>query len=175
MINKDQSKCEAVCKGTQVAGLELKRFTRTFTGTGGCMSTFRDELIFSLIIAGICIVLAFLDLGHIPAAPSGLHSRGLISAVDNSQVRTNLIVKTNIQHLTVRLLDGPYKGQEVPVVNMLTGKMELDEFYEAGKTILVEYDAPDGKPVHALARGYYRLRLEFVLIGLFAVLLVAVA
>ena len=78
-------------------------------GTGGSMSTLRHEMIFSLIIAGICIVLAFLDVGHIPAAPSGLHGRGLITAVDNSQVRTNLIVKTNIQHLTVRLLDGPTK------------------------------------------------------------------
>ena len=139
------------------------------------MSALRHELIFSAIIAGICIILAFLNVGKIPAAPSGLHSRGLITAVDNSQVRTNLIVKTNIQSLTVQLLDGPYKGQELTVVNLLTGKMELDEFYKAGKTILVEYDAPNGKPAHAVARGYYRLRLELILIGLFAVLLVVVA
>jgi uncharacterized membrane protein len=139
------------------------------------MSPLRQELFFSLIIAGICIVLAFLDVGRIPPAPNGLHSRGLITAVDNSQVRTNLIVKTNIQNLTVRLLDGPYKGRELPVVNMLTGKMELDELYEAGAIILVEYDAPADKPLHALSRGYYRLRLELVLIVLFAVLLVAVA
>lgn len=139
------------------------------------MSTFRHELLFSLVIAAICVILAFLDVAHIPAAPSGLHSRALVTAVDNSNVKTNLIVKTNFQKLTVKLLDGPYKDQELSVVNLLTGKMELDEFYEVGKIILVEYKASDGKPVNALARGYYRLRLELVLITLFALLLFAVA
>jgi hypothetical protein len=35
---------------------------------------------------------------------------------------------------------------------MLTGKMEFDEFYEAG-VVLVEYDVADGKPSHGVARG----------------------
>ena len=139
------------------------------------MSTLRRELLFSLIIAAICCGLAFVDVAHIPKAPSGLHCRALITAVDNSRVRVNLIVKTNAQYLTVRLLDGPHEGQELAVVNMLTGKMELDEFYEAGKVILVEYNASEGKPSSAMARGYYRLRLQLVLIGLFCVLLLAVA
>ena len=58
---------------------------------------------------------------------------------------------------------------------MLSGKMELDEFYEEGRVVLVEYDVVDGKPAHGAARGYYRLGLQLVLIGLFAVLLLAVA
>ena len=139
------------------------------------MSTFRQELLFSLIIAGICIALAFLDIAHVPAAPRGIHSRALIVGVDNSKVRVNLIVKTNAQYLTVKLLDGPHKGREVPVVNMLTGKMELDEFYEENRVILVEYDSRGGEPANVVARGYYRLRLELVLIGIFGVLLLAVA
>lgn len=139
------------------------------------MSILRRELLFSLIIAAICFGLAFVDVAHIPKAPGGLRCRALITAVDNSRVRVNLIVKTNAQYLTVQLLDGPHEGQELAVVNMLTGKMEMDEFYEAGKVILVEYNAPDGKPSNAMARGYYRLRLQLVLIGLFCVLLLAVA
>jgi uncharacterized membrane protein len=139
------------------------------------MSALRREWLFSLIIAGICIGLTFVDVAHIPRAPGGLRCRGLITAADNSLVRVNLIVKTGPQFLTVRLLDGPHKGQVVPVVNMLTGKMELDEFYEGGKVILVEYHAPDGKPANAIARGYYRLQLQFVLIVLFCLLLLAVA
>lgn len=139
------------------------------------MSPFRREMIFSLVIACICIALAFVDVAHIPPAPGGFRCRGLITAVDNSRVRVNLIVKTNAQYLTVRLLNGPHKGQELAVVNMLTGKMELDEFYEAGKVILVEYNLAREKPSNAVARGYYRLGLEFVLIILFGVLLLAVA
>lgn len=95
--------------------------------------------------------------------------------MDNSKVRTNLIVKTNIQKLTVRLLSGPHQNQIVEVVNMLTGKMEFDEFYETGSAILVEYSASDGKPVNAMARGAYRLGLQLFLICLFALLLVGVA
>ncbi len=133
------------------------------------------EWFFSLLIAGICIALAFVDLADIPKAPSEYRCRALVTHVDNSRVQQHLIVKTNPQVLTVRLLDGPHEGQELSVVNMLTGKLELDEFYEAGSVILVEYHAPEGRPANGLARGVYRLRLQIVLIALFALLLLAVA
>ena len=139
------------------------------------MSTFRREWVFSLVIAGICIGLAFTDLARIPSAPNGIHARGLVTAVDNNHVRQNLIVKTEAQFLTARLLDGPHKGQQISITNMLTGKMEFDEFYKVGDILLVEYDAVDGKPNHCMARGHYRLRMQLVLIALFALLLLAVA
>lgn len=135
----------------------------------------RREWLFSAVIGAICVALAFLDVAGIPEAPAGVHARGLITAVDDSQLRVNLIVKTGAQVLTVRLLSGPHQGQEMHVTNMLTGRMELDEFYESGSVILVEYGVIDGKPSNGVARGHYRLRLQLVLIGLFAVLLVAVA
>jgi uncharacterized membrane protein len=139
------------------------------------MSNLRREWLFALVIAAVCIGLAFVDLAGIPKAPVGIHARGLITAVDNSHVRTNLIVKTQAQFLSVRLLDGPHQGEELSITNMLTGKMEFDEFYEAGKEILVEYDERGGKPGNGVARGHYRLQLQLVLIGLFGLLLVAVA
>jgi uncharacterized membrane protein len=139
------------------------------------MSILRREWIFLLVIGTICIGLSFVDLAAIPKAPVGIHARGLITAVDNSHVRTNLIVKTQAQFLSVRLLDGPHQGEELSITNMLTGKMEFDEFYEAGKEILVEYDERGGKPGNGVARGHYRLQLQLVLIGLFGLLLVAVA
>ena len=128
-----------------------------------------------MVIAAICIGLAFVDLAPIPRAPRGLHARGLITAVDNTHVRQSLIVKTEAQFLAVQLLNGPHKGQEISITNMLTGKMEFDEFYEAGKVVLVECDMADGRPRHGVARGYYRLQLQMVLIGLFSLLLLVVA
>jgi len=133
------------------------------------------EWLFSLVIAGICLVLAFVNLAPRSAAQRGLHARGRIVAVDNTHVRQNLIVRTEAQVLTVQLLDGPYKGDEFSITNMLTGKMEFDEFYEAGGVILVEYDVVDGKPRHGMARGYYRLGMQAMLILLFGLLLVSVA
>lgn len=135
----------------------------------------RREWFFSLLITGICIVLAFVDLARIPQAPRGLHARGRVIAVDNSHVRQNLIVKTEAQFLTVRLLSGEHKGQRISITNMLTGKMEFDEFYALDANILVEYDVVDGKPAHGTARGHYRLHMQLALIGLFAVLLLGVA
>jgi uncharacterized membrane protein len=133
------------------------------------------EWIFSGIIGALCVGLALVDFASFSPAPRGIHAKGRITAVDNSQVRQNLIVKTEAQILEVELLDGPHKGQRLPITNMLTGKMEFDEFYEPGGIILVEYDAVQGKPHHGRARGYYRLTLQLVLIGLFACLLLVVA
>jgi len=131
------------------------------------MTSIWREWLFSLVIALICVGLWFVDISKIPRPAGGLHCRGLIIAVDNSQVRVNLIVKTENQFLTVRLLNGPHKGHVMSITNMLTGKMELDEFYETGKVILVEYDIVDGKPRHGMARGYYRLQFQLILICLF--------
>lgn len=139
------------------------------------MSTLQRDWLFALVIAGICIGLSFVQLTDIPKAPGGLHARGLITAVDNSQVRQNLIVRTEEQLLTVRLLSGPHEDLEMSIINMLSGKMEFDEFYATGEVILVEYDVVDGKPSHGVARGHYRLFMQLVLIGLFALLLLAVA
>lgn len=139
------------------------------------MSRARREWLFSLAIAAVCVGLAFLDLAPKTGIERGLHARGLIAEVDNSLVRTHLIVKTETQVLKVRLLDGPHEGEEIAITNLLTGRMEFDEFYEPGSVVLVEYDVVDGQPSHGLARGHYRLHLQLLLIGIFAALLVAVA
>ncbi|WP_296804902.1 YibE/F family protein [Thiocapsa sp.] len=140
------------------------------------MSRIGREWLFAAVIAVVCILLLNLDLAPPgPPAERGLHARGLIVDVDNSRVRTNLIIKTEAQVLSVRLLDGPAKGEEIAVTNMLTGKLELDEFYETGSVILVEYDLLDGQPAHGMARGYYRLQMQLLLIGCFVALLIGVA
>ncbi len=139
------------------------------------MQPISREVLFSLVIAGLCAVLFSLDIAGVPQAPGGLRSRGLVVSTDNSRVRTHLIVKTGFQELVVRLLSGPHRGEQMRVVNMLTGKMEMDEFYQAGQVILIEYGEADGKAVNGVARGSYRLGLQLALIILFFLLLLAVA
>lgn len=139
------------------------------------MLTMQRDWLFALIITGLCIGLSLIDLTGIPEAPGGFHARGRITAVDNSQVRQNLIVRTEEQLLTVQLLGGPHRDREISIVNMLTGKMEFDEFYEVGEVVLLEYDVVDGQPARGVVRGHYRLVMQLVLIGLFALLLLAVA
>lgn len=101
--------------------------------------------------------------------------KGRITDIDNSEVRTNLIVKTGWQKLNCRLVSGPHTGKLVTVMNQLTGKMELDEIYEKGRTILVHYRFRDGEVISAVARGHYRLGLQLLLVLLFAGLLLITA
>lgn len=138
------------------------------------MSISKNHWLFSGSMILICIGLWFLDIGNIPQSPKGLHDRALVLEVDNRLVRTHMIVRTGEQILRVRLLGGPAAGQEFTMGNRLTGKMELDEYYVPGATILVEYDIADGKPLNGLARGYFRLHYLVLLLLLFGVLLCVV-
>jgi uncharacterized membrane protein len=137
----------------------------------------RRDLLFCLVTLAACVVLWWFD--PFPVKHASYHApfrhRGRVTAVDNSIVRVNLIVKTQAQALTVRLVSGPHKGADLAVQNMLTGKMELDEFYAVGDDLLVEYQLQNGRPANPLARGHYRLHAELLLAVLFAGLLLALA
>jgi uncharacterized membrane protein len=134
-----------------------------------------------VFLALTCAGLCFAPFNLAPDAHAGqtqattLRQRARVISVDNSQVRINLIIKTEEQFLTLRLQDGPHRGTEMDAINYLTGKMELDEFYESGQTILVEYEVCDGIPANARPRGVYRLHLQLALIVLFGLLLLGLA
>jgi uncharacterized membrane protein len=52
--------------------------------------------------------------------------------------------------------------------------MEIDEIYADGDTILLEFSVQDDEISAAYSRGRYRIRIELALMGLFALLLMAV-
>ena len=128
-------------------------------------------LVFFLLV--LCTVLWFLPSGFEERVPKGSHlARGKVVAVDDSAVRRAVLIKYGHQNLTVNLLNGPLEGRETQAFNQLTGKLELDQFYVEGDTILVEYSLKDGKIWSAVARGHYRLGVEALLLGLFAFLVI---
>jgi uncharacterized membrane protein len=133
------------------------------------------DVAFVLAFGLLCIVLLCVPTGFEDRLPSrSCFARGRVREVDNSDINQALIVKTGTQGLKVELMDGPFAGQTVLVSNHLTGRMEMDEMYKEGRDILVEYSVVKGQVARAMARGNYRLRTEFVLLALFAVLLIAV-
>ena len=96
--------------------------------------------------------------------------------MDNSHLRTNLIIKSGSQNLNVEILEGPYAGTTASVFNNVMGKMDVDEIFAPGHEILVEFSLkPDGSLAAAVARGRYRIDVSLILMGLFALGLVAVA
>lgn len=137
----------------------------------------RRDSVFCLVTLVACLALWRWE--PFPVKHTSHHApfrhRARVTATDNSHVRVNLIVKTQAQFLTVKLVSGPHKGTVLPAENLLTGKLEMDEFYEPGADVLVEYELRDGKPAHPVVRGHYRLHAELLLVVLFSGLLIVLA
>lgn len=108
-------------------------------------------------------------------AGESVRCRGKVVAVDNSEVLQRGIVKIGSQDLTVKLLSGPYQGQEVKAYNQLIGKMELDKFFSEGDVAFMVLSLKNGDIYAANALDHYRLDTELFLLGCFALLLVAFA
>jgi uncharacterized membrane protein len=129
-----------------------------------------------LLFVLCCVVLSILPTGFEGSRATDAYLvKAKVLSVDNADLRQNLIVRTGTQDVQVEIVQGPHKGQHARVVNPLAGKMEFDEIYKPGDTILVEYKIHKGEIHLAFTRGYYRLTHELVLITLFALFIVAVA
>ena len=129
----------------------------------------------NLFFVCLCIVLIYIPTGFEHLKPEGSnYAKAEVTAVDNSDIKTHLILKTGTQELEVRLLNGAHKNEVIRVFNTLKGKMELDEIYAKGQKILVEYSVADGKIKTAYSRGVYRIQHELWLIAFFALLLIAI-
>jgi len=140
-------------------------------------SSSRTDMVFVLLLALVCLGLLVLPTGFEERQPTNsLHSKARVISVDNSHLRSNLIVKSGSQQLSVEILEGPYAGTIATVLNNVMGKMDVDEIFALGHEILVECSLkPDGTITAAVARGRYRLDITVILMLLFALGLVAVA
>ena len=104
-----------------------------------------------------------------------LRCQGEVIEVDDSQVRTYGIVTAGIQSLSLRLLDGSFAGRTVQAHNEMLGKMDLDKRFAVGDRALVVLSLESGTISHAVAQDHYRLDVEAILFGLFALLLLVFA
>jgi uncharacterized membrane protein len=87
-----------------------------------------------LVLVVVCAGLLQLPTGYEERLPE--HSRlskARVIEVDNSEVQQHQILKTGTQTLKVELLGGEFEGQVVAAVNLLQGKMEIDEVYRVGQ------------------------------------------
>lgn len=135
------------------------------------------DFLFLLLILAACVALYLWPTGfEQQIQQDSFYAKAEVLEVDNTDVHRSLIIKTGTQDLTVEIVSGPHKGKKGRATNMLTGKLELDEFYVAGRTILLEFSLDsEGNINFAAARGNYRLGMTALLMGMFCVLLLAVA
>ncbi|WP_321418923.1 YibE/F family protein [uncultured Desulfobacter sp.] len=133
------------------------------------------DILLVILFAGLCWILFALPTGYDQLISKDTHyDKARVLSVDNSDIMVHAIVKAGTQDLEVKMLAGPFKGEKARVINALKGKMELDEIYQKGQVILVQYTVINGKIKTAYSNGHYRISHEVWLLGLFALLLLAV-
>ena len=95
--------------------------------------------------------------------------------VDDSNVVQSGISKIGDQELSIRIISGKHKGERIQAVNHLMGKLELDNFYKPGDTIIAGIMEEEGRIKAAKAIDLSRQNWEIVLFGVFVICLIVYA
>lgn len=99
----------------------------------------------------------------------------LILETDNQNLYNTGVIVQGEQTCEVRILDGPFKGQETIGVNHLMGKLEMDKIFAPGDKALVSIDFEDEQINFVTLIDHYRIDVEILLFVAFAVLLIGFA
>jgi uncharacterized membrane protein len=105
----------------------------------------------------------------------GVPAKSLVIGVDNSRIQPIGIVRTGEQKITIKILDGRFKGRIVDTVNTFLGKFELDKVFSVGDEAFTVLDTDGDKIVFANLIDHYRLHYELVLLLLFVGILIIYA
>lgn len=98
----------------------------------------------------------------------------VIETNESAVVHSGLI-RSGEQYCTVKLLDGIFKGQEIEAYNMLTGSLENDKIYAVGDIAMVVISYQNKEILSVNMIDHYRMDKEFILMFIFAVVLVIFA
>ncbi|MBN2285946.1 MAG: YibE/F family protein [Tissierellales bacterium] len=136
----------------------------------------RKEVSFILVFLFILGVLALLPTGfekQIYVHSEGVRAR-VISTNNSSMYKTGMITQGE-QMCLIEIETGRYKGERVNGVNYFTGKYEFDKIFEEGDQawVLLEFDDDQHTNIiFANMIDHYRINKEWVLVGLFAFVIV---
>ena len=131
----------------------------------------KSDKIFVLVITLVSIVLYLIPTGFPIQEDDYIRSKAKIIAVDNQEVHQRGVVKTGVQGVSIEIMDGVYKGKRVEATNTLLGKLEMDKLFQAGDVALVVIKGEQGIIQAANVIDHYRLDVEGILFGLFALVL----
>ncbi len=100
-------------------------------------------------------------------------ARATVLTVDNSSVYSNGLIQQGGQTCEIRIESGSHKGEVTRGTNLYIGKMEFDKVFKPGDAawVLLEYGSGGGI-LSANMIEHYRINLELLLIGIFALCIV---
>ncbi|BCS88293.1 YibE/F family protein [Pseudodesulfovibrio sediminis] len=134
--------------------------------------SYRDWLLvaFFIVVTG---ALYFLPTGFEKNKDNdAVRCSGTVVSVDNGNIQNLGMIRAGEQAVTLKVLDGPFKGQEFTGNNQLLGQLDRDKIFQQGDKVYVilTLDA-SGKVIYVNPQAHYRLGLELFLLGLFTTLL----
>lgn len=138
------------------------------------VSIFRDaDRLLSLVFLICCVALWFVPTGfETRVDDAAIRCRGEVLDTDNGDMQRLGMIRAGEQGVTLLLRDGPFAGQTVYGVNPLLGQMDRDKIFQKGDEALVVLTLnPDGTIRYVNPQEHYRLGLELLLLGMFALLL----
>jgi len=138
----------------------------------------RDS-VFVIITFAISLGLFFLPTGF-PSPyddANSMRTVAIVEATDNSLVKIIGPITEGIQQLDVKLIRGPFKGQQFETNNQLIGKLELDKFFVSGDRVFIVLDLnqDSSEVVYANVIDHYRTDKTILLVLLFFACLTIVA
>lgn len=102
-------------------------------------------------------------------------SPALVLSVDDSKIVDTGLVRSGDQLCRLRILSGPFEGEEAEGNNSLNGSLEQDKLFAAGDKALVRINHENGEIISVSMIDYYRVPQELILAALFCLLLVLFA
>ncbi|SLM32900.1 YibE/F family protein [Desulfamplus magnetovallimortis] len=107
-----------------------------------------------------------------PETERAIRCKAKVVAIDNEQVQRFGIVKSGDQAVELEILTGPFQGKVYKANNPLLGQMAMDKlFVEGDEAFVVLSLDSNGKVIFVNPVDHYRISLELMLLGLFALML----
>lgn len=135
------------------------------------------EIILNIFALGLIVVLIMLPTGF-PAKeyPGTMRAVARVLDVNNEGLFSTIgFVFQGEQICRVEILDGPFKGQQIQAVNRIVGRLEIDKAFAKGDKVLVVLHYTDRELRHANMVDHYRIHVESLLFGIFALFMIIFA
>ncbi len=135
------------------------------------------EIFFNLFVTVFIIVLALMPTGFpVNDYPDSTRAVARVLEVNNENVFSTIgFVFQGEQVCKIEILNGPFKGMQANATNKFNGRLEVDKAFVAGDKALVVIDYTDREIRHVNMVDHYRINLEAVLVGIFALFLLLFA
>lgn len=135
----------------------------------------KKEIVFILVFLVILTILIFIPTGfekQIYINSEGVKAK--IVSVDNSGMYKTGLITQGEQRCEILIKSGVHKGETTSGVNLLSGKLEYDKVFNTGEIawVLLERDT-NNNIVFANIIDHYRISKEALLVGVFAIIIIA--